>query len=213
MGTNYNPKIVTDGLVLSLDAANSKSYSGTGTLWKDLVSSNSATLMNGVGYSNGALTFNGTTQYVSTSLTKTASCTFSCWATLPVTTYSDMLFNAGLNGSGPDLFFSGTSIYWNTWDSTNNPFTTIPSSATDGKFHNYVVVNDSTSTAKLYYDGNLIATAIYKNASSNTNLYIGGTTASYQWAGNISIFNVHNKALTQLEIKQNFEALRGRYNI
>ena len=30
------PHIVTDGLVLSLDAANTKSYPGSGTTWYDL---------------------------------------------------------------------------------------------------------------------------------------------------------------------------------
>ena len=36
MGTNYNPQIVTSGLVLALDAANPKSYPGSGTAWNDL---------------------------------------------------------------------------------------------------------------------------------------------------------------------------------
>ena len=36
MGTTYNPAIVTDGLVLCLDAANKRSYPGTGTTWSDL---------------------------------------------------------------------------------------------------------------------------------------------------------------------------------
>ena len=36
MATRYSPKIVTDGLVLCLDAANSRSYPGTGTAWYDI---------------------------------------------------------------------------------------------------------------------------------------------------------------------------------
>ena len=36
MGTYYNPRIVTDGLVLALDAGNAKSYPGSGTTWTDL---------------------------------------------------------------------------------------------------------------------------------------------------------------------------------
>jgi len=40
MGQFYSPRIVTDGLVLALDAANSKSYSGTGTTWFDLSGNN-----------------------------------------------------------------------------------------------------------------------------------------------------------------------------
>jgi hypothetical protein len=36
MGIAYNPRTITDGLVLCLDAANSKSYPGSGTTWTDL---------------------------------------------------------------------------------------------------------------------------------------------------------------------------------
>jgi hypothetical protein len=36
MGVGYNPKIVTDGLVMCLDAANKKSYSGSGNIWRDI---------------------------------------------------------------------------------------------------------------------------------------------------------------------------------
>lgn len=35
MGTNYSPRIVTDGLILCLDAGDRKSYPGTGTTWTD----------------------------------------------------------------------------------------------------------------------------------------------------------------------------------
>lgn len=45
MGVGYNPRIVTDGLVLCLDAANKRSYPGSGTTWIDRnhVSSNTST--------------------------------------------------------------------------------------------------------------------------------------------------------------------------
>jgi hypothetical protein len=51
MGIFYNTSIARDGLVLHLDAANKKSYPGTGTTWKDLNGNgNNGTLINGVGY-------------------------------------------------------------------------------------------------------------------------------------------------------------------
>jgi len=37
MGASGGPDIVTDGLVLCLDAADKISYSGSGTTWSDLV--------------------------------------------------------------------------------------------------------------------------------------------------------------------------------
>ena len=36
MATRYSPKIVTDNLILCLDAANSRSYSGSGSNWDDI---------------------------------------------------------------------------------------------------------------------------------------------------------------------------------
>lgn len=63
MALAHNPKIVTDGLVLCLDAANPKSYPGSGTVWSDLSGNgNNGTLVNGVGYNSnngGYLTFDG----------------------------------------------------------------------------------------------------------------------------------------------------------
>jgi len=56
------PKIVKDGLVLALDAANAKSYPGTGTTWEDLSGNNNCTLTNGPTFDseNGVIVFDGT---------------------------------------------------------------------------------------------------------------------------------------------------------
>ena len=71
MSTKYSPKIVTDGLVLCLDAANSKSYPGSGTSWNDLSrNNNTGTLTNGPTYTSsfgGSSVFDGTNDYVSKS--------------------------------------------------------------------------------------------------------------------------------------------------
>ena len=42
MGITYNPRTITDGLVLCLDAGNSKSYPGSGTTVYDISSSQSS---------------------------------------------------------------------------------------------------------------------------------------------------------------------------
>jgi hypothetical protein len=61
--------IVTNGLVLALDAANRKSYPGTGTTWTDLSGNgNNGTLVNGPTYNSvnsGSIVFDGTNDYVS----------------------------------------------------------------------------------------------------------------------------------------------------
>ena len=57
MGTTYGHKIITDGLVLCLDAANTKSYPGSGTTWADLTGNNSCELQNSPSFSAGVFSF------------------------------------------------------------------------------------------------------------------------------------------------------------
>ena len=67
MGLAHSPRIVTDGLVLCLDAASKRSYPGTGTVWADLKGGNNGTLTNGPTFdagNGGSLTFDGTNDYV-----------------------------------------------------------------------------------------------------------------------------------------------------
>ena len=54
MALSHSPLIVTDGLVLCLDAANKKSYSGSGTTWTDRSGNgNNGTLVNGPTFDSG----------------------------------------------------------------------------------------------------------------------------------------------------------------
>ena len=66
MAVGYNPRTVTDGLVLSLDAGNTKSYSGSGTSWTDLSgNSNNGTLTNGPAFSSdngGSISIDGNSE-------------------------------------------------------------------------------------------------------------------------------------------------------
>ena len=67
MGLSHSPSIVTNGLVLALDAANPKSYPGTGTTWFDLSGNNQhLTLYNSPTFSSGSmgeLLFSGSNDY------------------------------------------------------------------------------------------------------------------------------------------------------
>ena len=68
MGLTHSPRIVTDGLVLCLDAANAQSYPGTGTTWTDRsTSGNNETLTNGPTFDSanrGAIVFDGSNDRV-----------------------------------------------------------------------------------------------------------------------------------------------------
>ena len=63
----HSPRIITDGLVLCLDAANRQSYPGSGTVWTDLAGSNNGTLTNGPTFSSangGSIVFDGVDDFI-----------------------------------------------------------------------------------------------------------------------------------------------------
>ena len=212
--------IVTEALVFNLDAGNTASYSGSGSTWTNLGSAGSGangTLMNSPAYSSsggGSLVFNGSTQYVNCAVTKTANCTFSCWAKTTATLSQPMLFITGPNGSGPDLLFYSGVIAWNSWDGVAASFGSIPSSVNNGNWHHFAVVTDTVANnTKLYYDGSLFGTTTYKSAAASTDLRIGGTTDTYMWNGSIATFTVNNIALTADQVASNYNAARGRFGV
>lgn len=180
----------------------------------DLTNTNTITASSLTYSSDNTFTFSSSDK-LDVSLTKTATCSFSIWASTSIAPalQSCMLFNAGPSGSGPDLYFSNNVLSWNIWDGVVNSFGAIPVSSNDGKAHNYTVINDASTGAKLYYDGNLLGTATYRDASSTNILIIGSAGSSYYWAGTIPIVQVYSKALSETEIKQNFNALRGRFGV
>lgn len=86
MAVSGGPDIVPDGLVLALDAANIKSYAGSGTIWNDLSgNNNSGSLVNGPTFNSangGSIVFDGVNDYVSLSsaVNTNTSFTLGFWA-------------------------------------------------------------------------------------------------------------------------------------
>ena len=207
--------LVTDGLIGYWDfnegsgtVANDKTGNGyTGTLYGNPTWT--------TGKDQSALLFSGS-QYVSVSIPRGDTVTFSLWATWTGAT-NKMLFNAGPSGAGPDLFFEnalGTGrVAWNTWDSWTNSFGTIPASSANGQFHHYVVVvNKTANNVKLFYDGALLGTAVYKDPSPgsppNSNIFKIGGGAGYYWTGKIDEIKLYDRALTipEIQILYNFKS-------
>ena len=84
MATYYSPKIVTDGLVLALDAANRKSYNSGSTTWYDLSgNNNNGTLYNGPTFNSansGSIVFDGVDDYSTSFISSPGSnFTISFW--------------------------------------------------------------------------------------------------------------------------------------
>jgi len=225
------PDIVTDGLVLNLDAGNPYSYS-SGTTWSNTVavsSSISGTLVNGTTYLNGAMVFDGTNDYVSIPSHATSSgLTLSFWAYMP-NTFSDLRTLIGDGNQSNTVGYiwiyrsSTNGLQWqfatNTTRNLINDTTIFAGSL--NAWANYVFVADYTNypTGSLttYKNGVLSTTTTFPNVQiplSRTR-FIGSydNSGTYPLSGNISSYVEHDRALSQAEITQNFNALRGRYGI
>jgi len=114
------PNVVEDGLILALDAGNTKSYPGSGTTWTDTVGSNNGTLTNGPTFSRdngGYLDFDGTDDFVTlgtqiNSDITTTNVTISFWA------YIDSTANDEIFVSMESLALGQPLIIWYDTSST-----------------------------------------------------------------------------------------------
>jgi len=223
MGTAYNPTIVTDGLVLCLDAANSRSYPKSGTAWSDLAGSNNGTLTNGPTFSSangGSIVFDGSNDRVDTGVNPATlvgdgnPATISAWF-YPSNTSQRMIFGQGTTSR----FYieqynrNGSLVaHWGFGDSQNSA--TSQAYINTNTWYNYTATYDG-SIAKGYLNGiNTDTTSIGGSKTYSGSLSVGswGSTGGFYFSGRISTVNVYNRALTSEEVRQNFEATVGRYS-
>jgi len=228
-----SPKIVTNGLVLYLDAGQSTSYNG-GTTWTDLSGNgNNGTLVNGVGYNSnngGSLTFDGVNDGVQLPhnsfwvISPSDKFSFTSWFYAEPTTqsFSMILSHQRCNNPGFQLIVNDTTSLSFRVAGNISVYATYSSNVT-GRW-NYVVstFDGSNGSMKLYLNGELVATntntsgwpaynAGYSTVWLGRRELCGGTN---EMTGKIASFSFYKgKALTASEVQQNFQALKGRFNI
>ena len=223
MALAHSPRIVTDGLVLALDAGNTKSYPGSGTAWTDLTGrGNNGTLTSGPTYSSadgGSIVFDGSNDYVQCtgSLTVTAA-TFVTWIKRNGNqgTYDGILFSRGTNTTGMNFYTSNQLGYhWNDSSSTYNWSSGLTVPNLTWCMIAVSVTNTSATAYLCQTSGITSATNIVNHSSSVLNdIKLAQDDAGGRFFnGNISIAMIYNKALTAGEIRQNFNATRARYSI
>jgi hypothetical protein len=225
------PPIVTNGLVLMMDAAFTTSYPKGGTGWFDLsTSSKTGLLTNGVSYSTnnlGSLNFNSaSTQFVEVpELGSLSNFTVSCWFklnTLPTTAgaaavvsnvynlSTNLNFSIGLNRSPSSANICG-GFYNGTWRTTAGFAPSI------GVWYNVAVTYNGTRIIQ-YLDGSSQSTLDYTGTASSGGL---GNRIGRSWDtapnsvdyinGQIPHVMIYNRALTSTEIVQNYNAIKDRY--
>jgi hypothetical protein len=223
MGLNHSPRIITDGLALCLDAGNTKSYPRSGTAWTDLSGNGrNGTLTNGPTYSSdvgGSIVFDGTDDFVqcSGSLTVTEA-TFVCWIRRNGSqgTYDGILFSRGTSVTGM-IFYTSDQLGY-TWNNAVNTYT-WNSGLTVPDLTWCMVAVSVTSTAATAYLGQASGITIATNTVSHTSTVLDDIKLAFDdattryFTGNIAIAQLYNRALSEAEIQQNFNAFRGRYGI
>ena len=239
--TDSNQKIVANGLVLNLDAAQLRSYPTTGTTWTDLSgNSNNGTLTNGPTFSStngGNLAFNGTNRFIEISpvpsLSNVSQFSYSSFVKFDTKTTGNAFFSYGsTNVFNTDILFA-----WNT--SPSVLFFQVNNGTDGSATYSYntlntwlnigVVYNGSLSgnsnRLKAYINGSEVTltfdvsyTVPATSASPSSPLCRLGTYASdgtNAWAinGNIATTQIYNRALTATEISQNYNALKSRFGL
>jgi len=226
MATSYSPNIVTDGLVLCLDAADKNSYSGSihgGVLstWSDLSGQGNNGTISGSTFdtgSGGSINFDGSNDYVElpTSLPDAPTAlTVTFWI------YPDA-WDTGTNGgwildSGELDVVIGTHsdddyMYFNR-DNTNATTYNVPT--VGGWTHVLATWTSTSANAIVYHDGDVQSTSTAANYGTiGSGDFIGRRTGgTYSFDGKISNVNVYNRVLSVKELQQNFNAQRSRFGV
>jgi hypothetical protein len=223
MGTNYNPQIVTSGLVLALDSANPKSYPGSGTTWTDLSGqNNTGTLVNSPTYNsaNGTLTFTGTQRADTAKISTITEGTFLAWIKRKgiQVDYTGILFGR-YYGLATGMGFTSSQNLGYTWNDAFNTYSWISGLVIpDSQWCMVAITVNSTSGTAYLCQSSGITTAVNTvshGSVSGFNLVVGYDSASSSRAfiGDIGPVMFYNRAFTANEIQQNFNAGRGRYNL
>jgi hypothetical protein len=225
MALRHSPKIVTDGLVLAVDAANTRSYPGSGSTWSDLSGSgNHGTISgDGVVYSsdnNGTLVFDGVGDDVEFGPGATSVFTYSAWFNTDVVSdgFRTILGYAGSNYSMIILENDASHITFWASDGLNLSYRLGTPAISTGRWYNVVFIREGSNITggyKAYLDSVFTGSLNSGTQTLSTNdFHIGGRPDTSQFFdGKISSVSVYNRALSASEIAQNYNALKGRFGL
>jgi hypothetical protein len=212
--------------VLYLDAGNTASYPGTGTVWTDLIGGKTFNLINGPGYDPGS----GGSIYFYAAGNQYANCSTSL-PSLPIFTTTVWHYWDGINtGSLPCLLsevYVGGGInfllgapqgsvaqggYFNGNFQVSPQFTLTPST-----WYNIVVTCDANQVVTIYLNGTLISST----STTGPQPYSSGAGINLMkrwdglecWGGYLSTLGIYDKALTQSQVSSIYNATKSRYGL
>jgi hypothetical protein len=227
MSLQHSPKIVTNGLVLALDAANKKSYAGSGTTWTDLTGNGgSGSLVNAPTFSGtngGNIVFNRTsTQYADFYAPNISTIAMvEMWVN--VTEYVGMI----MGWLSYDIYLDGPGVGYNAANGANYGVAKSTYSILNKWTHCVFKMTTGTITtdAKIYLNGNIqvlsdlvLPTNPIGSATGDLN---GGNGRIAGWRNStgqensqaVASMKIYNRELSPQEVLQNFNATRGRFGL
>ena len=237
MSFHYSPKIITDGLVLYMDAANPKSYSSGSTTWNDISRSGlNGTLTNGPTFNSangGSIVFDGTNDYVlvnsgSTSVSPTTAITVASYFNISSygANFAPLIFKQNNYSSFYEqysLYLGNTAIGFAITGVDRSQKIAMSTADYRNQFVQAVGTCDvNTNELKLYINGILTQTTSFTSTFdiADTPINIGGTGvlkfgATFTGFANGKIYStqVYNKALSAQEVLQNYNSLKSRFGL
>ena len=210
------PDIVSDGLVLYLDAGSPNSYRPDfGTTWKDMSGfNNSGSLVNGPAYSSangGSIVFDGVNDYLLMSRQSTFTTEL---------TYCGFVYPTNLTGNRAIFSFKGTLlqvqvngiVYWANITSSNTLFTATGLNLNQW---NFISISHNNNQVTAYYNSNNLGTVTLVNplTSYGYNEIARFGEGDRQFAGSLGNFLFYNRALSSTEIFQNYNAQKSRFGL
>lgn len=231
-----NPQIVTNNLILYLDASNLNSYPGSGTVFNNL----SSNLYNGslvgnttyINTNNGSMYFDGNGDYISVNNIKgsgiSSQFTLNFWFknTNPgagtSNTYSGLMNGIGGASGQANRFLLRNSFNQLLLQMT--PLGGIPTNAQSSTFtsvQNKITmcsVTYSSSLTSFYINGSSVGTSTtisgpITTGSANSTVGWGAIVSSYYFSGSMYSIQAYNRALSSQEILQNYNAMRGKFGV
>jgi hypothetical protein len=214
MGLKHHPRVVTNGLVYYLDAANPRSYSGSGLTAYSLIGDANGAVNNGTGFTTsfgGAFVFDGSNDHIQldkTLLSGTQDFTISLW-----------IEGNGIGSFGNfpagNLQVLYSSTYLAMWLGNSSAYTASPGTYYRSGPNNFVVARSNGSDLFVYYNTLLIDTGTSSVEIGNTTNYrIGLNTINTEpLNGKVYSLTIYNRALTAQEVLQNYNATKKRYGL
>ena len=228
MGRVIGPDIVTDNLVLYLDAGNSRSYNGSGTTWYDLSKKlGDATIYGSMAFDGSSFITSSTGTYAqlnySSSIADFSLAQTICMWIKPATGVAAVRrnpYNQAYGGPGTITheisyaftYYYGTNGYNGTpYQGKSSTFTVVP-----GELAFICVNRDQTANKTKWYKNGIQTNESdaggYPATANGANPIIIGRGYTTNFAGNIYNCMVYNRALTASEILKNYNATKGRYD-